>query len=81
VTNPPLKISDNEIIRSHMTALVNLSCRRVYQFAVRIEYVEKSNFAKRHVGLIFFNASAFTKNDASIALSGPQNRTVRRVAS
>src|SRR5580700_10789753 len=36
-----------------MPALINLSCGRAYQIAVRIECTEKSNFVEWHVGFNF----------------------------
>jgi hypothetical protein len=68
------------------STLINLSCSRMNQFAVRIERAEKCSLVQRHVGLnslqrISIDASALMKNDASIALSCPQKRTARRVAS
>ena len=44
------KISRNQVVRTPTTTLINLSCGRIDQFAVRIERAEKSSLVWRHVG-------------------------------
>ena len=51
------------------------------QFVVRIEGAQQSSFIKAHVGLNLLERFSVTKNEASIAVSSPQNGTARRVES
>ena len=44
------KISRNQVVRTPTMTLINLSCGRIDQFAVRIERAEESSLVRRHVG-------------------------------
>ena len=73
------KICGDEVVRTPASTDVNLRSRRAYHIAVAIERVQKAQLVAAGIWLIRLSASSSMKNDASSALSYPQNRTARRV--
>jgi hypothetical protein len=63
------KISRNQVVRTPTTTLINLSCGRIDQFAVRIERVEKSSLVWRHVGFNSLQRIGIDEKRCPIALS------------
>jgi hypothetical protein len=75
------KVAEQQVIRIFVTAPIHFGCDCVDAFPVQIEGPEQTRLIEAHVRLNALQCVFITKNEASIALSCPQNRTARRVAS
>ena len=80
--DPPLsKVGGAQFVGALVAALVDLCRGRADLLAMGIERLQQALLVGRMPGCSRRNASAMTKNDVSIALSYPQNRTACRVES
>ena len=75
------EIVSYQIVGAPASARIDFSRLGVDQLSIRIERTEEADLVGAHVGLDALHASSVTKKEASIALSYPQKRTARRVAS